>query len=77
MPRPRKYPQELIERGVRLALSSRHRVDQFRLIHHSDRGGQYVSGDYTQTLADHDVLASVGSTGDAYDCDDPWAAVLV
>ena len=28
---------------------------------------QYVSGDYTQTLADHDVLASVGSTGDAYD----------
>jgi putative transposase len=28
---------------------------------------QYLSGDYTQTLADHDVLASVGSTGDAYD----------
>ena len=28
---------------------------------------QYASGDYTQTLADHDVLASVGSTGDAYD----------
>jgi transposase InsO family protein len=29
--------------------------------------GQYVSGEYTQTLTDHDVLASVGSTGDAYD----------
>ncbi len=28
---------------------------------------QYVSGDYTQTLDDHDVLASVGSIGDAYD----------
>ena len=28
---------------------------------------QYLSDDYTQTLADHDVLASVGSTGDAYD----------
>jgi hypothetical protein len=28
---------------------------------------QYVSGDYTQTLTDHDVLASIGSTGDAYD----------
>jgi putative transposase len=28
---------------------------------------QYVSGDYTQTLQDHDVLASVGTTGDAYD----------
>ena len=36
-------------------------------MHHSDRGSQYVSGDYTQTLADNDVLASVGSTGDAYD----------
>src|SRR6266568_8319375 len=24
-------------------------------------------GDYTQTLADHDLLASVGSVGDAYD----------
>ena len=33
----------------------------------SDRGSQYLSGDYTQTLPDHDVLASAGSTGDAYD----------
>ena len=37
------------------------------LVHHSDRGSQYTSIDYTQTLADHDVLASVGSVGDAYD----------
>jgi putative transposase len=28
---------------------------------------QYVAGDYIQTLTDNDVLASVGSTGDAYD----------
>jgi transposase InsO family protein len=28
---------------------------------------QYPSIDYTQTLADHRVLASVGSVGDAYD----------
>ena len=38
-----------------------------RLFHHSDRGSQYTSIDYTQTLADHGVLASVGSVGDAYD----------
>jgi transposase InsO family protein len=37
------------------------------LVHHSDRGSQYTSIDYTQTLADHRVLASVGSVGDAYD----------
>src|SRR5947208_4187359 len=29
--------------------------------------GQYTSGDYTQTLDDHGVLASDGSVGDAYD----------
>jgi transposase InsO family protein len=28
---------------------------------------QYTSIDYTQTLADHGVLASVGSVGDAFD----------
>jgi putative transposase len=28
---------------------------------------QYTSIDYTQTLDDHEVLASVGSVGDAYD----------
>jgi transposase InsO family protein len=28
---------------------------------------QYTSFDFTQALADHDVLGSLGSTGDAYD----------
>jgi transposase InsO family protein len=28
---------------------------------------QYTSFDYTQTLDDHRVLASIGSVGDAYD----------
>lgn len=29
--------------------------------------GQYTSGDYTQTLTDHRVLASIGTVGDALD----------
>jgi putative transposase len=57
----------LVLDALRMALATRERVQEVRLIHHSDRGSQYVSGDYTQTLDDHDVLASVGSTGDAYD----------
>ncbi len=57
----------LVLDALRMALSTRERVEEVRLVHHSDRGSQYVSGDYTQTLADNDVLASVGSTGDAYD----------
>jgi putative transposase len=38
-----------------------------RLIHHSDRGTQYLSIRYTERLADAGIERSVGSTGDSYD----------
>ncbi|WP_156035520.1 IS3 family transposase [Terrabacter tumescens] len=41
--------------------------DTTGLIHHSDKGVQYVAVRYTQRLADAGVVASVGSTGDSYD----------
>jgi transposase InsO family protein len=37
------------------------------LVHHSDRGGQYLSIRYTERLAAAGVEPSVGSTGDSYD----------
>jgi transposase InsO family protein len=37
------------------------------LIHHSDRGSQYVSIKYTERLAEAGIEPSVGSVGDAYD----------
>ena len=37
------------------------------LVHHSDRGIQYVSMRYTGRLADADIAPSVGSRGDSYD----------
>ncbi len=37
------------------------------LVHHSDRGVQYLSIRYTERLADAGALTSVGSRGDAYD----------
>jgi putative transposase len=37
------------------------------LIHHSDRGSQYVSIRYTDRLADIGASASVGSVADSYD----------
>jgi putative transposase len=37
------------------------------LVHHSDRGVQYLSIRYTDRLAEADVACSVGSVGDAYD----------
>jgi transposase InsO family protein len=38
-----------------------------QLVHHSDRGSQYVSMRYTERLAAAGVAPSVGSVGDAYD----------
>ena len=37
------------------------------LVHHSDRGVQYLSMRYTDRLADAGIAPSVGSQGDAYD----------
>jgi transposase InsO family protein len=37
------------------------------LVHHSDRGVQYVSIKYTERLAEAGVEPSVGSVGDSYD----------
>ncbi len=57
----------LVLDALRMALSRRGPGADVTLVHHSDRGSQYTSIDYTQTLTDHGVLASVGSVGDAYD----------
>lgn len=38
-----------------------------RLVHHSDRGVQYLSIRYTERLAESGIEPSVGSTGDSYD----------
>ena len=37
------------------------------LVHHSDRGGQYLAIRYTARLAEAGMAASVGSKGDSYD----------
>lgn len=37
------------------------------LIHHSDRGSQYLSIRYSERLTDAGIKASVGSVGDGYD----------
>jgi transposase InsO family protein len=58
---------DLVLDALRMALHRRGPGADVELIHHSDRGSQYTSIDYTQTLVDHRVLASVGSVGDAYD----------
>ncbi len=49
------------------ALHERRPQHRGGLIHHSDRGSQYVSIKYTERLAEAGVEPSVGSVGDSYD----------
>lgn len=49
------------------ALHERRPVRDGGLIHHSDRGVQYVSIKYTERLAEAGIEPSVGSVGDSYD----------
>jgi transposase InsO family protein len=43
------------------------RPERDGLVHHSDRGTQYLSIRYTERLADAGIAPSVGSVGDSYD----------
>lgn len=49
------------------ALHDRRPVHRGGLIHHSDRGSQYVSIRYSERLAEAGIEPSVGSVGDSYD----------
>jgi transposase InsO family protein len=49
------------------ALHDRKPVQRGGLVHHSDRGVQYVSIKYTERLAEAGIEPSVGSVGDSYD----------
>ncbi len=49
------------------ALHERRPAIKGGLVHHSDRGAQYVSIRYTERLAEAGIEPSVGSVGDSYD----------
>jgi len=49
------------------ALYERQPDESDGLIHHSDRGSQYVSIRYSERLAEAGIEPSVGSRGDSYD----------
>ncbi len=53
--------------ALEMAIYARREHDIEGLVHHSDRGVQYLSIRYTERLADAGAVASVGSRGDSYD----------
>jgi putative transposase len=58
---------ELALDALEMAIWARAGADLTGLVHHSDRGGQYVAIRYTERLADEGAVGSVGSKGDSYD----------
>ncbi len=65
----RSLRSDLAINALEQAIWQRNRTgaDLGGLVHHSDRGGQYLSIRYTERLAANDIVASVGSRGDSYD----------
>jgi putative transposase len=58
---------EFVLDALEQALHARRPSEQDGLIHHSDRGSQYLAMAYTQRLAEEGLVPSVGSVGDSYD----------
>ena len=56
---------DLVLDALAQAIHARGKSDE--LIHHSDRGTQYLSIRYSERLAEAGITASVGSVGDSYD----------
>ena len=53
--------------ALEMAIWTRQHEDLDGLVHHSDRGVQYLAIRYTERLAEEGAVASVGSRGDSYD----------
>ena len=58
---------ELALDALEMAIWSRREEDLQGLVHHSDRGVQYLAIRYTERLAEAGAVTSVGSKGDSYD----------
>jgi putative transposase len=67
--RERTLEDELTIAALRMALSRRALARGLMpdLVHHSDRGSQYASGDYTDLLKDHEIRISMSGKGNPYD----------
>ena len=63
----RSMQAEFVLDALEQALHERRPVQDAGLVHHSDRGSQYVSIKYTERLVEVGIEPSVGSVGDSYD----------
>jgi putative transposase len=58
---------QFVPDALEQAIWQRKTPDNKSLVHHSDRGSQYLSIKYTERLAEAEIDLSVGTVGNAYD----------
>jgi putative transposase len=63
----RSMQAQFVLDALEQALHNRRPAEGGGLVHHSDRGAQYVCIKYTERLAEAGIDPSVGSVGDSYD----------
>lgn len=63
----RSMTTDFVLDALEQALYARQPTESTGLVHHSDRGSQYVSIRYTERLTEACIAPSVGSRGDSYD----------
>lgn len=63
----RSMQADFVLDALEQALYERRPAVKDKLIHHSDRGAQYLCIRYTERLAEAGITPSVGSVGDSYD----------
>jgi len=63
----RSMQAELVLDALEQALHDRRPAEDAGLVHHSDRGSQYLSIRYAERLGEAGIAPSVGSVGDSYD----------
>jgi hypothetical protein len=58
-----------------MAIYARSDRDLDGLVHHSDRGVQYLAIRFTEHVRRLGLLNSMGTVGDCYDCEDPGVVI--
>ncbi len=61
-----RMTDDLSQQALTMALGRR-TVSAQQLLHHSDRGSQYTSGDYQRLLTQHQIHVSMSGVGNCYD----------
>jgi len=60
-----RITRDIVLKALLMAISSR--KPESGLLHHSDRGSQYASGDFQSLLTEHGIECSMSGAGNCYD----------